>query len=84
MGVWGAVWLEKPIDSMTWRLSPTTKLSSDPVLLRSGPSMAKKVKENHRILKKIPGNPIKYKENAGLRSIWVAGVAGHVIESISL
>ena len=41
-GVWGAVGLEKLVDSLTWRLSPTTKFGSDPVSLRSGPGMAKK------------------------------------------
>ena len=36
VGVWGAVGLEKPIDSMTCKLTPTTKIDLEPVLLRSG------------------------------------------------
>ena len=82
MGLWGAVWLEKPVDSLTRRIFPTTKLRFDPVLLSSGPGMAKKFQENHRNLKNMTENHRNPRKKAGLRSILVVGARRLVSESI--
>ena len=43
LGFWGfggAVWLERPIDSMTWRLSPAPVFLLGPISARLGPGTA--------------------------------------------
>ena len=51
-GSGGPVGLEKLVDSLTRRISPTTKFGFGPVSLRSGPGMAKKSQGNHENFKK--------------------------------
>ena len=56
--LWGPVGLEKPIDSMTWRISPTTKFSSAPSFprVRLGPARPRSK------------NPQKTEGNGGFQS----------------